>query len=99
MLRPKHLVPIGLAGALLLGTALTSSADPNLPNIRPHRHFVRTASGALVEVGPRVCDNPELQHAFNEFHVNVHLVTAGAIGPVAPGLHNGMGAELQAGPC
>ena len=95
----RRLIPVGLAGTLLIATALTSSADPNLPNIPAHRHFVRNASGELVEVGPRLCDNPNLQQAFNEFHANVHRVVPGAIGPVAPGLHNGFGAELVAGPC
>lgn len=99
MLKQKRLVPIGFAGALLLATALTSSADPDLPNIRPHRHYVRNASGERVEVGPRACDNPNLQSAFNQFHANVHTVVSGAIGPVAPGLHNGVTAELEAGPC
>ena len=99
MLKRMSLVPIGLAGALLLATALTSSADPNLPNIPAHRHYVRTPNGDLVQVGPRLCDNPDLQQAFNEFHANLHTVVQGAIGPVAPGLHNGIGAELQAGPC
>jgi hypothetical protein len=99
MHKRKRLVAAGLAGALLLGTALTSLADPNLPDIRPHRHFVLNADGVRVEVGPRVCDQPSLQHAFNEFHANVHTVVADAIGPVAPGLHNGIAAELQAGPC
>jgi hypothetical protein len=99
MLKRTRLVPISLAGALLLATALTSSADPNLPDIRAHRHYVRNGSGERVEVGPRLCDNPNLQHAFNQFHANVHTVVQGAIGPVAPGLHNGMGAELEAGPC
>jgi len=64
-----------------------------------HRHFVRTADGSLVEVGPRVCDNPSLQSAFNQFHNNVHMVTAAGIGPAAPGLHNFTGAELMAGKC
>lgn len=95
----KRLVPVALAGALLLSTAVASWADPRLPDIPPHRHFVRNASGELVEVGPRVCDNPRVQQAFNQFHVNVHTVTPGAIGPVAPGLHNGIRAELVARPC
>ncbi|MDP9357799.1 MAG: hypothetical protein M3R02_21425 [Chloroflexota bacterium] len=45
----------------------------------------------MVEVGPRVCDNPALQHAFNQFHFNVH---AGAAG-----LNNGHGAEITATSC
>ena len=54
---------------------------------------------AGAEVGPRVCDNPSLQQAFNQFHVNVHRVEPGAIGPAAPGLHNARGAELVVRGC
>ncbi len=78
-----------------------SVADPNLPNIFPHRHFIVTATGELVQVGPRVCDDPALQHAFNEFHSNTHVAVAGSPGPTvsAPGLHNGYGAELTSRSC
>jgi hypothetical protein len=94
----RIVVVIALAGALagaLIGTAGIAIADPSLSNVAPHRHFVETENG-LVEVGPRVCDNPELQSAFNQFHANTHTHAGvtGEIGPVAPGLHNGRGAEL-----
>ena len=85
--------------AAILITVATSQADPKLTNVPPHRHFVKTADGSLVEVGPRVCDNPNLQSAFNQFHNNIHMVTASGIGPAAPGLHNFTGAELMAGRC
>ena len=95
-----RLVVGGIAAgmAAILVTVATSEADPNLGNIPPHRHFVNTPSGT-VEVGPRVCDNPNLQKAFNQFHNNIHVVSASGIGPVAPGLHNLQGAELAAGGC
>jgi hypothetical protein len=35
-----------------------------------------------------VCDNPDLQRAFNQFHNNLHAVSPSGIGPAAPGLHN-----------
>ena len=97
----KLFIPALAAGTMLLATALPSLADPNLPNIRPHRHFITTPNGKLVEVGPRVCDNPSLQGAFNQFHSNVHHAVLGSPGPdeSAPGLHNGFGAELTAGRC
>ena len=87
---------IGTAAVLI--TVATSQADPNLNNVPPHRHWVNTPSG-LVEVGPRVCGNPELQKAFNQFHNNIHVASGSSIGPVAPGLHNFQGAELQASGC
>ena len=87
------------AGALLAAGAPAGLADPNLPNIGAHRHFVQTPDGTLVEVGPRLCDDPSLQRAFNQFHVNVNRVEPGAIGPAAPGLHNARGAELVVRGC
>ena len=95
----KLLVSALAAGTVLLTTAGPGLADPNLPNIGPHRHFIEQPDGTLVQVGPRVCDDPSLQRAFNQFHVNVHRHEEGAIGPVAPGLYNGRGAEIVARPC
>jgi hypothetical protein len=86
-------------GAALVGTALPTLADPNLPNIAPHRHFIQTPQGTLVQVGPRVCDDPSLQDAFNQFHVNTHVAAPGSQGPVAPGLHNHRGADIVARGC
>jgi hypothetical protein len=88
------------AAAALLGTALPTLADRNPPTIPAHRHYVVTAQGKWSEVGPRLCDNPRLQNAFNQFHLNVHTVPAGyEQGPSAPGLHNGFGADLMARGC
>jgi len=76
-----------------LSVAATSFADPGLGPVPPHRHWINTGEG-FVEVGPRVCDNPNLQGAFNQFHNNIHRALPGSIGPAAPGLHNAKGAEL-----
>jgi hypothetical protein len=86
----------GMAAVLLAVT--TGRADPNLKNVPPHRHFISTPAG-LTEVGPRVCDDPSLQRAFDQFHNNLHIATGSSIGPAAPGLHNFTGAELQASGC
>jgi hypothetical protein len=87
-----------LASVLLVGlvgfSAVTATADPNLTNVPPHRHWIELDSGKMVQVGPRVCDNPDLQRAHNQFHNNLHALTPAAIGPVAPGLHNGSGGEI-----
>ena len=85
--------------AAALFTVSTSRADPNLTNVPPHRHFVETPTGELVEVGPQVCGNPQLQRAFDQFHNNIHVASGSSIGPVAPGLHNFTGAELKASGC
>ena len=97
----KARLAVGIAAGLVatLIAVATTRADPNLTNIPPHRHYVRTPAGGVVEVGPRVCDNANLQNAFNQFHNNIHVASGSAIGPVAPGLHNFQGAELQAGGC
>jgi hypothetical protein len=84
--------------AALLIFAATSLADPNLENVPAHRHWIATPA-RMVEVGPRLCDNPSLQAAFNQFHNNVHVVTPSSIGPAAPGLHNFTGAELTFTQC
>jgi hypothetical protein len=89
-------VATGIAAVLI--AVATTRADPNLGNVPPHRHWVNTPSG-LVEVGPRVCGTPQLQKAFNQFHNNIHVASGSAIGPVAPGLHNFRGADLQASGC
>jgi hypothetical protein len=98
---------LAIATAVVLGGATVALADPDVPNIPAHRHFVQTASGKLVQVGPRLCDDPSLQQAFNQFHVNVHHSTSSPTTPIdtlgpqhgAPGLHNNGGAELVPGPC
>jgi hypothetical protein len=90
-----------LASAVLVGlvmfSAVSAGADPNLNNVPAHRHYITMDSGERVEVGPRVCDYPSLQGAFNQFHNNLH-VSAG-FGRAAPGLHNGQGGEIVPGPC
>ena len=88
-----------LAGALLISSVSSTAADPGLDPVRPHRHFVELADGTRIEVGPRVCDNPAVQQAFNQFHNNLHRLEPGAIGPLAPGLHGPSPVEVKAGGC
>lgn len=101
----KQLLLSGLLLLMALGLLVTANigfADPNLPNVAPHRHFLLTPTGERIPIGPDICDNPGdpgIQQAFNEFHNNLHVATAASIGPAAPGLHNGQGGELKAGPC
>ena len=87
-------------------------ADPNVPNIAPHQHFVVDVNGVWHSVGPQVCpagSRPELQQAFNQFHVNIHHsenppgtpIVPPTNGPQngAPGLHNGIATDMQGRPC
>ena len=96
----RHLIVLTMLMGVLGTAATVALADPNLPDIRPHRHFIQTPSG-LREIGPRVCDNPALQHAFNQFHSNIHVAVSGSPGPEhsAPGLHNFKGADMTFGSC
>ena len=103
----RTLLAWATATAVLVAAPTLALADPNLPNIPAHRHFVQTPAGKLVQIGPRLCDNPSLQHAFNEFHINVHNSATSPTTPIdtlgpqhgAPGLHNFTGAELMPRPC
>jgi hypothetical protein len=105
------LLCVGLAGSFaLLALAGPGFADPSVPNIAPHQHFVVDAQGVWHSVGPQVCpagSSPQLQKAFNQFHVNIHhsenppgtpIETNGPQGG-APGLHNGIAADMQGRPC
>jgi hypothetical protein len=96
----RKLIVVTMIGGVL-GWATVAGADPNLSDVRPHRHYIQTPDGGTVQVGPRVCDDPALQSAFNQFHANTHTHNGvtGEIGPVAPGLHNGVGTELTFGGC
>jgi hypothetical protein len=62
----------------LVGTATTAQAG-GVPN---HNHFLTTpGNGSVVQVGPHVCDNPEVLHdAFHKFHSNVHTGSPTAVG-------------------
>jgi hypothetical protein len=94
---------VGLLGVVMLVIPSIGGADPDLNNVAAHRHFLVVAgSNPLVflgEIGPDLCDNPNLQNAFNQFHNNLHIATASSIGPVAPGLHDGEQAELVSRGC
>ena len=97
-MKRQLVISLTIGTAAVLITVATSQADPNLNNVPPHRHWVNTPSG-LVEVGPRVCGNPELQKAFNQFHNNIHVVSGSGIGPAAPRLHNFTGADVLSRGC
>jgi hypothetical protein len=85
----------------LFAFAGTGLADPNLVDVPKHRHFVETATGELVAVGPQVCENPNVQQAFNQFPYNIHHTNLPSLGPQngAPALHNFTGADLTFRPC
>jgi hypothetical protein len=63
-----------------------------------HRHWIGTAWTG-PQIGPKLCDNPNLQNAFNQYHNNAHVAGASSQGPAAPGLNNGKGGEIVASSC
>lgn len=97
---------LGFATAVVLALVPASPgfADPpsTLSDIARHQHYIITPDGDLVEIGPDICDNPDLQNAFNQFHYNVHRNSgAPTNGPQsgAPGLHDGQAADMQVSSC
>jgi hypothetical protein len=103
----RTLIVLALGTGVLIAGAAVALADPNVPDIAAHRHFLQTPSGKLVEVGPRLCDDSSLQSGFNQFHINIHASATSPTTPIdtlgpqhgAPGLHNINGAELVIRPC
>ena len=93
----RRIQTVFLAMAVAAPTAAIAVADPDLADVPPHRHFIQQPDGDRSQVGPRVCDNPSVQRAFNQFHNNNH-VSAGH-GKTNPGLNNGQGGEIKARPC
>ena len=91
----------------VVGPGFADPPDMLYNPVPAHRHFVSTPTGELVAVGPQICEHPELQAAFNQFHHNVHHSFIPGVGEIhtlgpqggAPGLVNGTGAELMARPC
>lgn len=63
--------------------------------------MLNTPNGGSVSVGPDICEDPDLQQAFNQFHYNVHRSGTATLGPQAgaPGLHDNRGADITAGGC
>jgi hypothetical protein len=111
-MKARFLLALTFVGAsiALFAAAGPGLADPSelfVPQVPPHRHFIQTATGDLVPVGPQICEHPELRRAFEQFHFNVHhsfipgFGTVHTLGPQdgAPGLHNQDGAEIVATLC
>src|SRR5215204_5672760 len=106
--RFKFTVRLAAASVIALVPAGASLADPpdTLIDAPNHRHFLVTPKGDLVPIGPDVCNDPDLQQAFNEFHFNIHHSALPGIGAIdtlgpqegAPGLHDDLGADLTVAP-
>ena len=84
-------VLVAILGIGAVGTLGASAGQA--PPIFPHRHFLVTPQG-LVPVGPTVCDNPNLQSAFNQFHAKIHV---GPANTAFDHTHNRV--DITPGPC
>lgn len=99
--------------SVFAGVGLADPSDLFVEQVPPHRHFIQSPSGELVAVGPQICEHPNLEQAFVQFHHNVHhsavpgpmgtTITVHTLGPQdgAPGLHPSKtkGAEITARLC
>lgn len=100
----KKIFSTALVASSIVLMPVPALADPpgTLVNVPKHRHFIETPDGNLVQIGPDICENEDLQEAFNQFHYNVHRSARNPTTPIetlgpqngAPGLHNGLGAEM-----
>jgi hypothetical protein len=99
---------VAFAGLLVFaGTGLADPPGMLYDPVPPHRHFVLAANGEMKPVGPQICENANLQQAFNQFHHNVHHSAIPSVGVIhtlgpqdgATGLQNGKGAEIRATGC
>ena len=103
----QNTLRLAAVSVMVLVPAGASLADPGLGNVPAHQHYLLTPKGEAMEVGPNVCDNPDLQQAFNQFHYNVHRSASSPTSPVetlgpqngAPGLDDGRGGELAITGC
>lgn len=86
----KLLVSGCVAGLAILGPSLPSSAD----DVPAHQHYVITATGKVIPVGPTVCEIKSTQEGFNHYHANVHFgAPQDAFG------HEGNPVAFSAAPC
>lgn len=70
----KLLAAVLVGGVVAIVPASAASAGP-VPAANPHRHFIITPTGEMVEVGASACDNPNAKAGFDHFHAHVHLGT------------------------
>ena len=80
MVNRKRYGALGVAVLVTTGVLMSAGsifADPKpLQNPPFHRHYIVQPDGTRVQVGPDLCENPEMQDAFNQFHYNVHVGSA-----------------------
>jgi hypothetical protein len=66
------------SGGILVASA---SAQPPAGQVPAHQHYVVTADGDLVPVGPDSCEDGQSRQ-FDNFHLNGHVGVPGAHGVI-----------------
>ena len=69
----KRIAPVVGILAASMGFSAVAIGTEGLPDVPKHRHWQMQPNGTEVQVGPRLCDDPSLQQAFNQFHFNNHV--------------------------
>ena len=83
MKRTRVMLATGAAVATLSGGFLVAAASAQPPGgqVPAHQHYVVTADGDLVPVGPNACANGQ-SIQFDNFHLNGHVGVPGAHGVI-----------------
>jgi hypothetical protein len=63
------LLTAALVLTLVVAVGVVSAPTDDVP---PHQHYL-VKDEKVKRVGPNVCDNPNAQQGFNNFHHNVHV--------------------------
>ena len=63
------LTAAALVLTLVMAVSVLSAPTDDVP---PHQHYL-VKDEKVKRVGPNVCDNPNAQQGFNNFHHNVHV--------------------------
>jgi hypothetical protein len=82
--RRKFVRLVAVASLASVGFAAIAAGSTSAGRVPPHDHFQVTANGSVVQIGPHVCDHPDVLHeAFHNFHANVHQGAPTGTGGVA----------------
>ena len=86
MKRRNRAVAMAFAGAGLVALVMGPrvGAEEPVPVVGPHAHYVVTADGDRVPVGPDACTAGK-SIAFDQFHFNGHKGVPGDLGVVVGG--------------
>jgi hypothetical protein len=70
-----------VGAAIFLGAIPADAVKP--PPVNPHRHYVISANGERIYLGPNFCENAPVAQGFAAFHHEVHLKDPGLVKAIA----------------